>query len=201
VDLLERQSAKASLDAALSAAPRGSGQVVLVAGEAGIGKTSLVRAFVAAARGRSPSSTTHRRSHRPSSRPRRLYMNAEPVAARAAAAQALELAESPDPDTVVAALATLDGLGAGPAATVVRRRLRELGVQRIPRGPVPPTRENPGGLTDRQVGVLTPLAEGRSNPEIAERLVLSERTVDHHVSAILAKLGVTSRRKAARFVR
>jgi DNA-binding NarL/FixJ family response regulator len=112
-------------------------------------------------------------------------------------ARALELAESSDPDTVLAALATLDGLGAGPAAVLVRRRLRELGVQRIPRGPTPATRENPAGLTERQLDVLGLLAEGLSNPEIAERLVLSVRTVDHHVSAILAKLGVSSRREAA----
>ena len=116
-------------------------------------------------------------------------------------AQALELAESPDPETVIAALAILDGLGAAPAATLVRRRLRALGVQRIPRGPAPTTRENPGGLTDRQLDVLALLGEGLSNPEIAERLVLSVRTVDHHVSAILAKLGVTTRHEAARLVR
>jgi len=112
-------------------------------------------------------------------------------------AGALELAELSDPDTVLAALATLDGLGAGPAAVLVRRRLRDLGVQRIPRGPTPATRENPAGLTERQLDVLGLLAEGLSNPEIAERLVLSVRTVDHHVSAILAKLGVSSRRDAA----
>ena len=89
------------------------------------------------------------------------------AAAAAAAdpyAQALELAESPDPDTVLAALAILDGLGAGPAATLVRRRLRALGVQRIPRGPTPATRENPAGLTERQLDVLALLAEGLVQP-------------------------------------
>ena len=70
-------------------------------------------------------------------------------------------------------------------------------MQRIPRGPTLATRENPAGLTERQLDVLGLLAEGLSNPEIAARLVLSVRTVDHHVSAILTKLGVSSRREAA----
>ena len=137
----------------------------------------------------------------PRSSPQGLRGDWQAAAAATAAdpyAQALERAESPDPDVVLTALATLDGLGAGPAATLVRRRLRALGVQRIPRGPMPATRENPAGLTERQLDVLALLAEGLSNPEIAERLVLSVRTVDHHVSAILAKLGVSSRREAAR---
>ena len=75
--------------------------------------------------------------------------------------------------------------------------MRELGVRQIPRGPQPTTRANPSGLTDRQVEILGLLGNGLTNPEIAERLVLSVRTVDHHVSAILQKLGVTSRRHAA----
>jgi DNA-binding NarL/FixJ family response regulator len=59
------------------------------------------------------------------------------------------------------------------------------------------TRANPAGLTTRQVDVLALLAEGMTNAEIADRLVLSVRTVDHHVSAILGKLGVPTRRAAA----
>ena len=103
------------------------------------------------------------------------------------------------PYVLLSVATSLDGHidDAGPAATLVRRRLRELGVQRIPRGPTLATRENPAGLTERQLDVLGLLAEGLSNPEIAERLVLSVRTVDHHVSAILTKLGVSSRREAA----
>ena len=62
------------------------------------------------------------------------------------------------------------------------------------------TRANPAGLTDRQLEVLELLAEGLTNAEIAGRLVVSVRTVDHHVAAILAKLNVGSRREAARAV-
>ncbi len=95
------------------------------------------------------------------------------------------------------ALQVLDELGAAPAAHLVRKRLRELGVQRIPRGAQPATRGNPRGLTQRQLDVLALLAEGLTNAEIAERLVVSVRTVDHHVSAILSKLGAHTRREAA----
>jgi DNA-binding NarL/FixJ family response regulator len=93
------------------------------------------------------------------------------------------------------ALAVLDRLGAQAAATLARRELRRLGVSHLPR---PRTRTNPAGLTDRQLEVLGLLAEGLTNAEIADRLVVSVRTVDHHVAAILAKLNVTSRREAAR---
>ena len=99
---------------------------------------------------------------------------------------------------LLAALATLDGLGAQAAATLARRQLRRLGVTHLPRRPRPRTRANPAGLTDRQLEVLGLLAEGLTNAEIADRLVVSVRTVDHHVAAILAKLNVTSRREAAR---
>jgi DNA-binding NarL/FixJ family response regulator len=81
-------------------------------------------------------------------------------------------------------------------AAVVRRRLRAQGHQQIPRGPVAETRANPAGLTGRQSEILELLAAGLSNADIAERLVLSVRTVDHHVSAVLQKLGVATRREA-----
>jgi DNA-binding NarL/FixJ family response regulator len=96
-----------------------------------------------------------------------------------------------------AALAIFESLGAAPMAAIARRTLRELGVRNIPRGAHERTRQNPHGLTRRQLQVLTLLAEGRRNGEIATRLFLSEKTVDHHVSAILEKLNVRSRIEAA----
>jgi len=98
---------------------------------------------------------------------------------------------------VLEALATLDALQAEPLARRVRLRLRELGVARIPRGPVPSTRDNPAGLTERQTEVVRLLADGLSNAEIAARLVLSVRTVDSHVAAVLDKLNARTRREAA----
>jgi DNA-binding NarL/FixJ family response regulator len=61
----------------------------------------------------------------------------------------------------------------------------------------PGTLTNPAGLTDRQLEILRLVATGLSNAEIAHRLVVSPRTVDHHVSAILQKLSVPTRRDAA----
>jgi DNA-binding CsgD family transcriptional regulator len=110
---------------------------------------------------------------------------------------ALALAESGQVEPCLEALTILDGLGAAPAVALVRRRLRGLGVARLPRRPQPGTLTNPAGLTDRQLEILRLVAAGLSNAEIAQRLVVSTRTVDHHVSAILAKLGVPTRREAA----
>ena len=111
--------------------------------------------------------------------------------------QALALTQSPDPPDLLAALAVLDDLGARPLAARVRTRLRALGVARIPRGPAEETRASPAGLTARQTDVLRLLAQGHTNAEIAGELVLSVRTVDTHVAALLAKLGVRDRRGAA----
>jgi DNA-binding CsgD family transcriptional regulator len=112
--------------------------------------------------------------------------------------EALELIGSGEPDTLIAGLATLDRLGATEPARFARQRLRDLGHTRVPRGPAAAIQSNPAGLTDRQLDVLALLADGLTNAEIGERLAVSTRTVDHHVSAILAKLGVTSRQEAAR---
>jgi DNA-binding CsgD family transcriptional regulator len=92
------------------------------------------------------------------------------------------------------------GLGARPAAALVARRLRERGVRGIPRGPRPATRAHPAGLTPRELEVVRLVEEGLKNAEIAARLVISEKTVDHHVSAVLGKLGVGSRADAVRAV-
>jgi DNA-binding CsgD family transcriptional regulator/tetratricopeptide (TPR) repeat protein len=110
---------------------------------------------------------------------------------------AAALAESDDPQDLLAALPILDGLGARPLATVVRRRLRAAGVNRIPRGPRGEARVNPAGLTARQVDVLRLLGQGYTNAQIAGQLVVSVRTVDSHVAAVLGKLGAASRQEAA----
>ena len=109
---------------------------------------------------------------------------------------ALELAESGEAEATGEALRILEDLRAEPAAASVRERLRAMGAS-VPRGPRAVTRANPAGLTPRQLAVLALLREGMTNGEIAERLVLSVRTVDHHVAAVLDKLGVRSRREAA----
>jgi DNA-binding CsgD family transcriptional regulator/tetratricopeptide (TPR) repeat protein len=111
--------------------------------------------------------------------------------------QAIALAESPDTADLLSALSTLDALGAEPVARRVRLRLRELGVTQIPRGRLQSTRDSPAGLTSRQTDVVELLAEGLTNAEIAARLVLSVRTVDTHVAAILNKLDARTRRDAA----
>jgi len=110
---------------------------------------------------------------------------------------AAALAESPEPDDLLTALGILDELGATPLATLVRGRLRALGTTRIPRGPRDETRVNPAGLTARQVDVLRLLGKGYTNAEIASQLVVSVRTIDSHVAAVLAKLDATTRREAA----
>ncbi|MFK4104945.1 ATP-binding protein [Streptomyces sp. NPDC019531] len=111
--------------------------------------------------------------------------------------QAAALAESPDPADKLAALAAFDALGAEPAARLLRVELRRLGVRRIPRGPLAATRENPAGLTERQLQVIRLLAEGLTNAEIAARLVVSVRTIDNHVRAVLDKVDAPGRRQAA----
>lgn len=105
-----------------------------------------------------------------------------------------------DDDALLRAVETFDALGARPAASRVRRQMRARGLQ-APRGPRPATKAHPAGLTPRQSEVLDLLTEGMTNAEIAERLFISVKTVDHHVSAILAKLGAKTRGEAAAMAR
>jgi DNA-binding CsgD family transcriptional regulator len=96
------------------------------------------------------------------------------------------------------ALAIFDGLGARPAAESLRRTLRDAGVRGVARGVRDSTRSNPCGLTAAEMKVLQLMCQDLRNAEIAERLHRSVRTVDHHVAAVLAKLGVESRQEAVR---
>jgi DNA-binding CsgD family transcriptional regulator len=106
------------------------------------------------------------------------------------------LSESDDEAALKHALAELERLGARPMAQWVSRRLRDLGIKGIPRGPRPSTKTNRAGLTHRELEVLHLLTEGQRDKQIARGLHLSEKTVGHHVSAILAKLGKKSRAEA-----
>jgi DNA-binding CsgD family transcriptional regulator len=142
-------------------------------------------------------------------RPRHVLEPREPWAtwlsgdARAAAARwdgldcpyyaALSLHDSDREDDLREAIARFEALGADAAARRTRLKMKELGHRSVPVGARASTREHPFGLTRREDEVLGLLCEGLTNEQIAGRLVLSTRTVDHHVSAVLNKLGVGSR--------
>lgn len=115
-------------------------------------------------------------------------------------AEARALAAGDDPALIRQAAATFEQLGAFPAHRQAVQRLRALGERDLPgvrRGPNATTRSNPAGLTQREVEVLVLVAEGLRNPEIAERLYLSPKTVSHHLSTIFAKLNAETRTEAA----
>jgi len=100
-----------------------------------------------------------------------------------------------DSEDKLEALEVLETLGATAVAVKLRQSLRDQGVA-VPRGKGRQTRSHGAGLTARQAEVLELLDEGLSNSEIADRLFVSPRTVEHHVSAVLAKLDSTTREEA-----
>jgi len=107
------------------------------------------------------------------------------------------LADSGGEDALRQAHRTFERLGAIPMADRVARRLRATGARSAARRPRASTRANPAGLTGRELEVLRLVAEGLRNAEIGERLFVSAKTVDHHVSSLLGKLGARSRTQAA----
>lgn len=110
---------------------------------------------------------------------------------------AMALADSADEGALREALRVFDELGAAPAAKIARQKMRRLGIKSVPAGRRTATRADPRGLTRREREVLDLICAGRTNAQIAERLFISVRTVDHHVSAVLAKLEVSTRHAAA----
>jgi DNA-binding CsgD family transcriptional regulator/tetratricopeptide (TPR) repeat protein len=110
---------------------------------------------------------------------------------------ALVRLDAADESALREALSAFTELGASAAARLTRQKLRALGVRSIPVGPRSATRGDPLGLTRREREVLEEICAGQSNAAIAAQLFISAKTVDHHVSAVLAKLGAPSRNAAA----
>jgi DNA-binding CsgD family transcriptional regulator/tetratricopeptide (TPR) repeat protein len=109
--------------------------------------------------------------------------------------EAMALGDATDPVLRARAVERLDGLGAHAVADRLRRRLRQEGAAQVPQRPQASTRANPAGLTNRQLDVARLVSRGLTNGEIAERLFISPKTTEVHVSAVLAKLAVASRRE------
>ncbi|HET8987356.1 MAG TPA: LuxR C-terminal-related transcriptional regulator, partial [Humibacillus sp.] len=111
---------------------------------------------------------------------------------------ALAAAHADDAATARAGVEDLDALGAHVTAQRCRTALHEKGVATPTRGRRASTRANPSGLTNRQLDVARLMARGLTNAELAQSLYISPKTADHHVSAVLTKLGLRTRREVVR---
>ncbi len=111
--------------------------------------------------------------------------------------EALALHDTGQEAALRQALKIFTCLGAPAAAQLTRHSMRRLGVRSIPAGPQAATRSDPLGLTPREREVLDLISASYSNSEIAARLFLSAKTVEQHVSAVLAKLGTPTREASA----
>ena len=110
---------------------------------------------------------------------------------------ALALQDSAEERQLCEALKIFTSLGASAAARITRQKMRQLGIRSIPAGPRTSTRAHPLGLTRREQEVLDLICAGHTNTQIAAKLFISTKTVDHHVSAVLAKLDAPTREVAA----
>ena len=109
----------------------------------------------------------------------------------------MALLGSSDEASLRKALWIFTDLGASATARLTRQKMRRLAIRSIPAGPRTTTREHPLGLTRREREVLDLICARHTNAEIAGKLFISVKTVDHHVSAVLAKLDTPTRRAAA----
>ncbi len=109
--------------------------------------------------------------------------------------EAMALADADEPELRIRAVEQLDQLGATAVADRQRLLMRQQGLAAVPQRRRTSTLANPRGLTNRQLDVAKLVARGLTNAEIAQQLYISPKTADHHVSAVLTKLGVSNRRQ------
>jgi DNA-binding CsgD family transcriptional regulator len=171
---LEALGASSSCDVTVARGERALGRALVATGEPGDAAPHLERAFAAFGS---------------------LELPLEACRSRLLLARAVAASE---PEAAIAearsALASLEALGAARDADGAAAFLRALGVKAARAGP-----RGVGSLTKREVEVLRLLGEGLSNPQMAERLFLSRKTVENHVSSVLSKLELSGRAEAAAY--
>jgi DNA-binding CsgD family transcriptional regulator len=113
--------------------------------------------------------------------------------------QALALSDGNE-QAMKKAVEIFDKLGASAASQLIKQRMRKSGIKNIPKGPRQSTKENPSGLTGRQMEILELVASGLSNSEIGNKLYISNRTVENHISTLFSKLNIHTRTEAAALV-